>query len=366
MSELAKYNNKNGIAPKSINDSVCEEFLGANFPRIDKRTKIAFLQLSRAFNLNPFKREIYLVGYQGKNGDNYNIIVGYEVYISRAMASGMLDGWQIESSIQKTVQLDANTGEFREINDLVATCTIWRKDFKNPFKKSASFSEYAQKTFDRNTKKWRINAMWREKPKTMLEKVATAQAFRLGFPAELGGIGYQAEELGHDSTAQHSPVIDSRVPVYQAVDYEIPLEQVNEILDNLEDSSDIDYLNAQLIAYFEHKNPEIKQAIWANAKRNAYYYDESAKKFLLESPIMPKEVLNNDDGNLTEKLDAIRIRLNEAKTEADFSEICEKIVAEFGDDNQKWPDGLATIINNATERLRAQSQAQNNDNELIY
>lgn len=184
MSDIAKVE-------QQFSPETCEEFLGANFPALSRKTKAEFMQIAKAFGLNPFKRQIYITGYKGQNGQEfYSVIIGYEVYIQRAQASGMLDGWAVVSQIEDAVVYNQSRGEFQTKKDLVATCTIYRKDFKHPFVKSVSFSEYAQMSSGK------VNRMWSTKPRTMLEKVATAQAFRLAFPAELGGIGYQAEELG--------------------------------------------------------------------------------------------------------------------------------------------------------------------------
>ncbi len=56
--------------------------------------KNTYLQIAKAFNLNPFKREIYVSKYNGQ----MSIIVGYETYIKRAERSGMLDGWEVTTS----------------------------------------------------------------------------------------------------------------------------------------------------------------------------------------------------------------------------------------------------------------------------
>ena len=353
--------NKNEIAPKkptgmvphqSYCGDICEAFLGDNFPRIEAKTKIAFLEMAKAFNLNPFKREIYLVGYKGKNGDNYNIIVGYEVYISRAMASGMLNGWQIESGIERTFRLVPDTWEVSEHKDLVATCTIWRKDFEYPFKKSVNFGEYAQKTFDRATGTHKINAMWRDKPKTMLEKVATAQAFRLAFPDELGGIGYQAEELGHDSTV-----------IPQSREYKKPQSKIKEAqivaiaepgpgnLSEIEEIDSIEELNTVLGEYFEHKNPEIKKAIWENAKRRNYYYDSSGKKFLLTSPISEEP----------SAIEGIEDELKSAKDQGEFNQKLVEIYAGFGENVAEWPQGLADIVNQAAKYFSKKQEPQESE-----
>lgn len=357
MNEIA---NKKENALKAVSDNTYEQFLGANFPDIEEKTKIAFLEMARAFNLNPFKREIYLVGYKGKKGDSYNIIVGYEVYISRAMASGMLDGFQVDSKIEKTTRFNTNTGQFEEISDLVATCTIWRKDFSQPFKKSVNFSEYAQKTFDYQTKTYRINAMWAEKSKTMLEKVALAQGLRWVFPAEVGGLGYQAEELGHNSAENY--ILAREVAPDKPAQSPAP-QDFSQTLDFIEESEDIDYLNSQLSAYLhsEHKNPEIKRAIWLNAKQNGYYYDDKQKQFFPDSPIIEDDANNND----FEALDAYRIRLNTASNSEEIKEISQEICAKYGEGADSWPKGLIEMLNEAAKKVREQPNTQF-DEEVIF
>ena len=358
----------NEISKNTVKNEVYEQFLGANFPDIEQKTKIAFLEMARSFNLNPFKREIYLVGYRGKQGDNYNIIVGYEVYISRAMASGKLDGWQVESKIEKTTRFNSDTGQFEEISDLVATCTIWRKDFSHPFKKSVNFSEYAQKTFDYRTKTHRINAMWADKPRTMLEKVATAQAFRLAFPAELGGIGYQAEEIGHDSAANYS--LAREVTPHKTPEANNGNDFSQE-LTLLEGCRDIGYLNAQLEAYRAHRGPAEeraiwRKAIWQNAEENQFFYDEREQKFLTESPIIA--AVDEDKGGLNgdfAALDAYRIRLSTAGDLAEIEKITLEISVKYGDAREYWPEGLVDLVNNATKKVQEPGAAQDSE-ELIF
>jgi phage recombination protein Bet len=127
-----------------------------------------FIQIAKAFNLNPFKREIYAIKY----GTTFNIIVGYESYIKRAESTGLLDGWKVETK-----------GKLGD-PDFRAIATIHRKDFKEPFVHEVYFVEYDQK-----------NAIWKSKPITMIKKVAISQSFRLAFNMELGGMPYTAEEI---------------------------------------------------------------------------------------------------------------------------------------------------------------------------
>lgn len=144
---------------------------------LNQGEKNTYLQIAKAFNLNPFKREIYVSKYNGQ----MSIIVGYETYIKRAERSGMLDGWEVTTS-----------GEVKD-NSLKAIITIYRKDRSRPFVWEAKYSEYVQKT-----KEGAVNKFW-QKAETMIKKVAMAQGFRLCFNDELGGMPYTAEEVDKDA-----------------------------------------------------------------------------------------------------------------------------------------------------------------------
>ena len=162
MSELKKIESNNEI----VTQEKLIEYLKFNGTNLTDKELGMFLEISKQFQLNPFKREIYAIKY----GSNFNLIVGYEVYIKRAERSGLLDGWQVTTE---------NSG-----SDLKAIIKIQRKDRKYEFIHEVYMSEYAQQT-----------KIWKEKPITMLKKVAISQGFRMCFSDELGGIPYTAEEV---------------------------------------------------------------------------------------------------------------------------------------------------------------------------
>jgi len=139
--------------------------------------KNSYLQICKAYNLNPFKREVHVSKYNGQ----MSIITGYETYIKRAERSGVLDGWEVST-----------TGTVKD-NDLKAVITIWRKDRAKPFTWEVKYSEYVQKT-----KEGVVNKFW-QKAETMTKKVAMAHGFRLCFNDELGGMPYTADEMGDDA-----------------------------------------------------------------------------------------------------------------------------------------------------------------------
>ncbi len=134
--------------------------------------KNSYLQIAKAFNLNPFKREIHV----SKYGGQMSIITGYEVYIKRAERTGQLDGWSVAT--EGTV----------DGKDLKAVVTIHRKDRSHPFVWEAIYAEYVQ------LKDGKPNKFW-QKATTMIKKVAISQAFRLCFSDELGGMPYTQDEL---------------------------------------------------------------------------------------------------------------------------------------------------------------------------
>lgn len=139
-----------------------------------------YLQIAKAFNLNPFKREIHVSKYNGQ----MSIITGYEVYIKRAERSGLLDGWE------------CTTDGKVEDNSLKAIITIYRKDRKYPFKHEVLYSEYVQKT-----NAGAVTKFW-QKAHTMIKKVAISQGFRLCFSDELGGMPYTKEEMPEQTTEE--------------------------------------------------------------------------------------------------------------------------------------------------------------------
>ncbi len=148
-------------------DEIVIEYLKLVGQRIPETYVKQFIQICKAFQLNPFKREIYLIPYR----DEVQIIVGYETYLKRAERSGKLSGWRVwtEGSIEN--------------GDLKAVIEIKRKDWESIFRHEVFYKEYRRDT-----------RIWREKPITMLKKVVIAQGFRLCFPEEVGGLPYTVEE----------------------------------------------------------------------------------------------------------------------------------------------------------------------------
>ena len=147
------------------------------------KEKAMFVNMARLYGLNPFKREIYCTVYGEGQYRQCSIVTGYEVYLKRAERIGKLDGWQAQI-----------TGNLQD-GTLAATVTIWRKDWTHPFTHTAFYSECVQTS----KKTGEPNAIWRKMPSFMVRKVAIAQAFRLCFSDEFGGMPYTNDEMGVDA-----------------------------------------------------------------------------------------------------------------------------------------------------------------------
>lgn len=173
--------------------------------QLQPNEKAMFINMARDYGLNPFKREIYCTVYGEGQWRKCSIVTGYEVYLKRAERIGKLDGWncQVAGSLQD--------------GSLNATVTIYRKDWSHPFTHTAYYCECVNKN-----KNGQPNAIWAKMPIFMTKKVAIAQAFRLCFSDEFGGMPYTSDEISgepivaervinaetefHETTTEHKPM----------------------------------------------------------------------------------------------------------------------------------------------------------------
>ncbi len=150
--------------------------------RLLPNEKAMFVNMAQLYGLNPFKREIYCNVYGEGQYRQCSIITGYEVYLKRAERIGKLDGWNTQE-----------IGSIKEGNFAVKV-TIYRKDWTHPFEHTAYYAEVKQTKKDGSP-----NRFWSTQPRFMTKKVAVAQAFRMCFPDEFGGMPYINDELGEES-----------------------------------------------------------------------------------------------------------------------------------------------------------------------
>ena len=122
------------------------------------------LYMSNKYKLDILTRQIFLVKY-GKNPAS--IFAGRDGFLSIAHRSGQFNGMQ--------------TTMTKEGEELAANCRVYRKDMEHPIDITVYMSEYNKNT-----------PIWKEKPRTMLQKVAESQALRKAF--DISGI-YDPDEM---------------------------------------------------------------------------------------------------------------------------------------------------------------------------
>jgi phage recombination protein Bet len=175
---------------------------------IDNQTKFQFLELCKNLELNPFKKEIYLILNRQKNkgGEYINVftpVVNYEFYRRRAEDFGDMDG-----GIDIKTETDSDTGL-----PIKSTATLYRQGKSHPYTKTIYFNEFAKKSLD-----GRLQAMWARMPIFMLEKVAEATLLRMAYPKEFRGVPYITEELNDgeminvpkEETSETEPEINNK------------------------------------------------------------------------------------------------------------------------------------------------------------
>ena len=204
--------------------------------------KAMFINMAQSFGLNPFKREIYCTAFGQGQYRQCSIVTGYEVYLKRAERIGKLDGWEIEMS-----------GKLSD-DSLAATVVIHRKDWSHPFKHTVYYREVCQTKKDGS-----VNRFWSKQPIFMTKKVAIAQAFRLCFPDEFGGMPYTNDEMGVESEEKNTTneatanfgnqqtqnqQASQQTPSAEATAYAIALESVLDENKNLFNPKD--YANAEM------------------------------------------------------------------------------------------------------------------------
>lgn len=155
-------------------------YLKANNTQLTELEFQQFLLMCYQSKLNPWKREAYAIKYGNKP---FQVVTGYQVYVERAEATGLLDYWEVEL-IEAPVQT-TETGKIINTNP---------KPFKAIFKgKRKDSSKEISFTYWFN--EWNQGqALWVSKPFFMLEKIAIANSFRRWFSRELNGLPYTIEE----------------------------------------------------------------------------------------------------------------------------------------------------------------------------
>lgn len=147
------------------------------------------LHMARKYNLDPLTKQIWLVKYRGQAA---NIFTGRDGFLDIAHRSGQFNGMDtkvdvVSQPIDKSYtfynrkETRQEAGRFKREWQFKATCTVYRKDMEHPVTAEVFEEEYTT-----------CQNLWKDKPRTMIGKVAESQALRKAF--QISGL-YSPDEM---------------------------------------------------------------------------------------------------------------------------------------------------------------------------
>jgi phage recombination protein Bet len=151
------------------------------------REIMLFLKICKARGFNPYAKEVFLIGYDNKDGAKFETVVALPAMLKRAEGNPGYEGKEYgvlvwDKATSKVVEL---TGDCipTTMSVVGGWCRVHRKG-RMPEYATASNKAYA-KQFGH----WAIDPNW------MIAKCAIAKALRQAFPSDVGDLTIQ-EEMG--------------------------------------------------------------------------------------------------------------------------------------------------------------------------
>lgn len=155
----------------------------------DAECKI-FLETCKAYHLNPFTKEAYLIHYDNKNEfAPPTIVLGKNCYLQMAERHPAYDGFEagvIVFAPETGTVLREGSIVYDGENLLGGWAKVYRKDRSRPSYEEVKLTEY-------DTGK----SIWSNKKATMIRKVALVHALREAFPTTFGSLYDESEVAVH-------------------------------------------------------------------------------------------------------------------------------------------------------------------------
>lgn len=186
-----------------------------------------FLNFAQRTGLDPFARQIYMIGRNQKTQNGW---------VTKWTIQASIDGLRIvaersgDYAGQVGPEFCGPDGTWRDVwtspePPVAARVGVLRHGFSAPLYAVAYFSEYVQ------LKDGKPTSMWASKPLLMIAKCAEALALRKAFPNDLAGL-YTADEMGAAENPQPAPApAASAVPAEEpVVEAELVQEETGEMV----------------------------------------------------------------------------------------------------------------------------------------
>lgn len=190
--------------------SIVRNFLTKGNKNVPDTDIVQFIQICKFNLLNPYLGEAFLVKY----GDSpAQMIVSKEALMKRAEANEHYQGFEAGIIVKRGDSIEYIEGTFYLGGDVLVGgwCRVYRDDRKSPIYQSVNLCEYDKK-----------QSTWKEKPSTMIRKIAIVQAMREAFPTQLGAM-YTREEVGVEDV----PYTEIKDDVQQEIEHNANGEEIS-------------------------------------------------------------------------------------------------------------------------------------------
>ncbi|MFU0537459.1 phage recombination protein Bet [Gardnerella greenwoodii] len=211
-----------------------------------------FLTQSKRTGLDPFSRQIYMIGRKQKTANGYETKQTIQVGIDglRAIAHRVAQQCHEVFSMSDTLWAD-NSGVWHDVwlsAEPPAAAKVSVKRGGGVFSAVAIFKEYAP------VYNGKLSGMWATKPALMIAKCAEALALRKAFPSDMSGI-YTDDEMSRAEDVSAPTVVETSAQQQaETTSHSKPLlstqEQREQILEMLAEAGIHDRLKA--INYLKH------------------------------------------------------------------------------------------------------------------
>lgn len=155
-----------------------------------------FLRLCQARGLDPFAKDVFLLGYDTKDGAKFEGVVSLQAMLKRAEANPDYQGkeygvlcWDRDKKEVQEIQGDAIPSTASVVG---GWCRVYR-DGRRP-----EYATATMKAYNRGVGHWEKDPNW------MIAKCAIAKALRQAFPGDLGDM-FSREEVNLEEVPTEKP-----------------------------------------------------------------------------------------------------------------------------------------------------------------
>jgi phage recombination protein Bet len=198
--EVAKI----GITPAQIETLAQAGVIPAGTPAAQVEV---FAESCRQHGLSPFKKEIYLVAYNSRDGMKYHTIVGIDGLQQKAARTGRFAGIDEEQYNRISDGTYQTSSQLKAAKEMPISCTVtvWAivGGIRCPFTATVLFAEYYPAVSSGKDSYSKAATM----PFNMIAKCARAKALKIAFSDELSGLHIEEEKAAfEDATIQAAEV----------------------------------------------------------------------------------------------------------------------------------------------------------------